>query len=562
MSVIPEMMEGTLFHNVLFYPLLAISAFLWFIYYRQMTSRFVEMGNKIPGPETVPVFGNALLAVKHNTPDRFLEYALREAVKYGKVVRVWLGPRRLLVFLYDPRDIELILSSNVHLEKSKEYRWFKPWLGEGLLISSGDKWRSHRKLIAPTFHLNVLKGFVGLFNENGRTLVKRLKKECDSGRVFDIHDYMSESTVDILLETAMGITRTTQDHSGYDYAMAVMKLCDIIHQRTYKFWLRLDPIFKMSKYAKEQDRLIGIIHGLSRKVIARKQEALEKSELAAHLRPVSSITPSSEETSESKEPEQSVAGTFFDEKGYIKDDLDDDVGEKKRKAFLDLMLEIRQAGANLTDEEIKEEVDTIMFEGHDTTAAGSSFALCLLGIHQDIQEKVMEELDSIFGDSDRPATFADTLEMKYLERVILETLRMYPPVPVIARRPQHDLKLASGDYVLPKGCTAVISTIKLHRCPEFYPNPDQFNPDNFLPEKMAARHYYSYIPFSAGPRSCVGRKYAMLKLKVLLSTVLRNYKMVSHLTEKDFRLQADIILKRTDGFRLQIVPRRPAKAAA
>lgn len=102
-------------------------------------------------------------------------------------------------------------------------------------------------------------------------------------------------------------------------------------------------------------------------------------------------------------------------------------GEKRRLAFLDLMIESAKNGANLTDTDIKEEVDTIMFEGHDTTAAGSSFVLCLLGIHQNIQERVYKEIYQIFGDSDREATFNDTMEMKYLERVIMESLRMYPP---------------------------------------------------------------------------------------------------------------------------------------
>lgn len=194
-------------------------------------------------------------------------------------------------------------------------------------------------------------------------------------------------------------------------------------------------------------------------------------------------------------------------------------------------------------------------QGHDTTAAGSSFVLCLLGIHTKIQEKVYEEIKTIFGDSDRPVTFNDTLEMKYLERVIMETLRMYPPVPIIARKLNQDVQLSSENYVLPKGTTVVIATYKMHRRADLFPNPEVFNPDNFLPENTSTRHYYSYVPFSAGPRSCVGRKYAMLKLKILLTTILRNYRIKSNLTEKDFRLQADIILKRADGFRIELANR-------
>lgn len=125
-----------------------------------------------------------------------MEECLRLSEIYGNVARGFLG-YNVVVFLTDPRDVEIILNSNVHLKKSNEYRFFKPWLGDGLLISSGEKWRSHRKLIAPTFHQLVLKSFVGAFNRNSFRLVDRLKKEM--GREFDVHDYMSEVTVDILL---------------------------------------------------------------------------------------------------------------------------------------------------------------------------------------------------------------------------------------------------------------------------------------------------------------------------------------------------------------------------
>lgn len=87
--------------------------------------------------------------------------------EFGNVIKMWAGPQ-LFIFLVDPRDVEIILSSHVHIDKASEYRFFKPWLGDGLLISTGQKWRAHRKLIAPTFHLNVLKSFIDLFNANSR----------------------------------------------------------------------------------------------------------------------------------------------------------------------------------------------------------------------------------------------------------------------------------------------------------------------------------------------------------------------------------------------------------
>lgn len=329
-------------------------------------------------------------------------------------------------------------------------------------------------------------------------------------------------------------------------------MCDILHARHVKVFLRFDSIFNMTKIKEKQEQLLNTIHGLTKRVIKEKKRLFEKNiEEGKIPSPSFSEVISHDYEEKPTKPAKKVEG--------LRDDLDDidenDVGEKRRLAFLDLMIESAKNGANLDDTDIKEEVDTIMFEGHDTTAAGSSFVLCLLAIHQNIQDRVYKELFNIFGDSDREATFADTMEMKYLERVIMESLRMYPPVPIIARKLNQDVRMVSENYVVPAGATVVIGTFKIHRRDDIYANPEKFDPDNFLPERTQHRHYYSFIPFSAGPRSCVGRKYAMLKLKVLLSTILRHYRVKSKLTEADFKLQADIILKRSDGFRLELEPR-------
>lgn len=200
-------------------PLLTVTAVLLALHYYQQRSRLMKMGNKLPGPKTLPIIGNSHLILGKSN-HQIMNLALHLSNIYGNVARGWLG-NNLVVFLTHPNDIEKILNSNVHIQKSDEYRFFKPWLGEGLLISSGDKWRSHRKLIAPAFHMNVLKSFVNIFNANSLAVVEKMRKEV--GNVFDVHDYMSEVTVDILLETAMGTSKTAQNKDGFEYAMAVMK---------------------------------------------------------------------------------------------------------------------------------------------------------------------------------------------------------------------------------------------------------------------------------------------------------------------------------------------------
>ncbi|XP_072754855.1 cytochrome P450 4g15 [Anoplolepis gracilipes] len=540
--------------TTVFLSLLLPALVLYYIYFKITHRRMFELGDKLPGPDGLPLIGNALMF--RGSADTVFRTIYRKSFEYDQVIRLWLGPK-LMVFLMDPRDVEIILSSQIYIDKSSEYRLFEPWLGNGLLISTGPKWRAHRKLIAPTFHLNVLKSFIDLFNANSRAVVEKLHKE--GNNEFDIHDYMSECTVEILLETAMGVSKSTQDRSGLEYALAVMKMSNILHLRHMKLWLRPDWLFNFTKYGKDQIRLLEIIHGLTKKVIARK-----KQEYKSGKRNVIDVS-AQQNSSAKNNGNATVEGLSFGQSAGLKDDLDvdeNDVGEKKRQAFLDLLMEAGQNGSVLTDTEVKEQVDTIMFEGHDTTAAASSFFLSVMGCHPEIQDKVVQELDEIFGDSDRPVTFQDTMEMKYLERCLMETLRLYPPVPLIARTINTDLKLASGDYTIPAGCTVIVTTFKMHRQPYIYPNPEVFNPDNFLPEKTANRHYYAFVPFSAGPRSCVGRKYAMLKLKIILSTILRNFRVKSDIKESDFRLQADIILKRAEGFKIRMEPRKLVAATA
>ena len=203
-------------------------------------------------------------------------------------------------------------------------------------------------------------------------------------------------------------------------------MCNIIHQRHYKFWYRFDIFFNLTNLKNIQKDLLNTIHSLTRSIIKTKKEIFDKD-----LREGNLPSPSLQEViSTDREVDKAIQKAKLQANNKfsgLRDDLDEidenDVGEKRRLAFLDLMIETAHYTKKLSDEEIKDQVDTIMFEGHDTTAAGISFVLCMLGIHQDIQMKVMQEQHKIFADSTRVITYNDTIEMKYLERVIMETLR-------------------------------------------------------------------------------------------------------------------------------------------
>ncbi|GLH00522.1 Probable cytochrome P450 6a13 [Gryllus bimaculatus] len=153
-------------------------------------------------------------------------------------------------------------------------------------------------------------------------------------------------------------------------------------------------------------------------------------------------------------------------------------GQKKRLAFLDMLLQYNEDGGNLTLEDIREEVDTFMFEGHDTTSSGLSFCLWSLAEHPDCQEKAYEELFEIFGDSDRETTTEDLGKMKYLECVIKESLRLYPSVPLFLRELNEDKELIS--------LLGQLWSVPCHHAtqnPQYFPNPEKFDPERFT-QKM------------------------------------------------------------------------------
>ena len=143
--------------------------------------------------------------------------------------------------------------------------------------------------------------------------------------------------------------------------------------------------------------------------------------------------------------------------------------------------------------------------GHDTTATNMSFSLFLMASHPEIQKRCQDELYTIFGeDTSRPATSQDLANMKYIEMCLKEGLRLYQSVPIISRTLGEDVTI-EGNHV-PAGTNVILAPCLLHRDPNIFPDPDTFDPDRFLPENCAKRHPYAYVPFSAGPRNCIGQK--------------------------------------------------------
>ncbi|EFA01323.1 cytochrome P450 4BR3 [Tribolium castaneum] len=439
---------------------------------------------KVPGPPPLPVIGNSNVIGK--TTVDLLHSFMNLQDKYGTVVKVWLGPR-LHLLITKPEMVEFFLNSTVHLNKSDGYDLFKPWLGDGLLVSTGSKWKTRRKLITPTFHFKILENFLETsFNKQINILLDVLLKEASqTDKSIEIHSLINLCSLDIICETAFGTELNAQAKCNPKYVEAVTGFLEIFTLRFFSAWLRHPLIFRLSdKYAKYMEYL-KILHDFTNTIIKRRKEEFKLLQDNAKI---------SEE------------------------------GIKRRAALLDMLLEVSDNGKNLTDEDIREEVDTFMFEGHDTTTTSICFVLYAIAQNPDVQKKIYDELVSVLGpDCKKEITFSDIQELKYLDVVIKEAHRLYPPVPLIERSLEEDCTI--DGLTIPKNTNISIFLYGMNYNKDVYPEPHVFDPDRFLPEKQGERHTFAYVPFSAGPRNCIGQKFALLELKTTIAKLLRCFEI-------------------------------------
>lgn len=195
-----------------------------------------------------------------------------------------------------------------------------------------------------------------------------------------------------------------------------------------------------------------------------------------------------------------------------------------RKCLLDFMLDISKNNPSFTDTDIVNEACTFMLAGQDSVGAAIAFCLFMLTQNPDCQQNCMDEINEIFDDDERAPTMKDLRDMRYLEQCIKETLRLYPSVPLIARKLSEDIRV--NKYTIPAGSNILIFPYATHRISEIYPDPERFDPERFSPEQSEKRHPYAFIPFSAGPRNCIGYKFAFIEMKTVISTILRRYELL------------------------------------
>ncbi|KAL1454279.1 hypothetical protein WDU94_010551 [Cyamophila willieti] len=201
----------------------------------------------------------------------------------------------------------------------------------------------------------------------------------------------------------------------------------------------------------------------------------------------------------------------------------------------------------MTQRELIHGMVGLLSAGIDTVTTTTSIVLNILAIYPDVQEKVFSEIKSVLGCCTTTIPTYDQIKnLDFLTRVIKETLRLFPPGSLVGRKNLQEFKI--GDYTIPADCTLAVFIHSIHRNPQHWPNPDSFDPDRFLPS--VRRNPNAYLPFSSGPRNCLGHKYAMLQMKITLSSLLKKYRVLpgDHCKSiEDIRCQLGFTLKLLPG---------------
>uniref|UniRef100_A0A8C4YLH7 Cytochrome P450 n=1 Tax=Gopherus evgoodei TaxID=1825980 RepID=A0A8C4YLH7_9SAUR len=375
--------------------------------------------------------------------------------------------------------------------------------GKGLLVLHGPKWYQHRKLLTPGFHYDVLKPYVLLIADSTKVMLDKWEQLIAQEKSVELFEHVSLMTLDSIMKCAFSYQSNCQtDRSVPDnsYIQAVFDLSYLVHHRLRIFPYHSDLIYWLSPHGFQFKKACQLAHHHTDKVIQERKESL-------------------------------------------KDEQEREKVQKKRHLdFLDILLHAKdENGAGLSDEDLRAEVDTFMFEGHDTTASGISWLLYCMALHPEHQQRCREEIKEILGDR-TTIQWDDLGKMTYSTMCIKESLRLYPPVPGVSRQLSKSITFHDG-RTLPEGLYSVPSFPLIFNSQILL---SAFDPWRFSPENVSDRHSHRFMVFAdAGPQ------FAMNELKVALALTLLRFELSPDLANPPIKIP-QVVLRSKNGIHLHL----------
>ncbi|KAF3819869.1 hypothetical protein GH733_015378 [Mirounga leonina] len=481
---------------------------------------------------------------------------------------LWLGQFLGFLNISEP-DYAKAVYSRGDPKAADVYDFFLQWIGRGLLVLQRPKWYQHHKLLTPGFHDDVLNPYVAVFANSTHAMLDKWEEKPREDKSFDIFCDVGHMALDSLTKCTFGKGDSGPGHRDGSYYSAVSDLTLLMQQRTESSQYQNDFIYWLTPRGRcflqacqaAHDRT-GPTHGKPRVQSSpfRPLWDLCHCRISVPLW-VEDGSPGNDTMCSWPRP------ALQDEKEQQK------IQSWRHLDFLDILLGAQdENGIKLSDADLRAEVDTFMFEGHDTTTSGICWFLYCMALHPEHQHRCWEEVCEILGDWDS-FQWDDLGKMTYLTMCIKESFCLYLPCPrctassaslstLWMAAPYYQVGEAiSGPpsyqaFALPTGSLISLHIYALHRNSAVWPDPEVFDPLCFSPENVATRHPFAFMPFSAGPRNCIGQQFAMNEMKVVTALCLLRFEFTLDPLRPPIKMP-QLILRSKNGIYLRLKSLRP-----
>jgi len=409
--------------------------------------------------------GQPLLGSMFDFQKDRLGFIMRLAREYGAVARYSVAH---LTFyqVNHPDGVQRILQANNHnYVRGALYDGFRSMVGNGLAISDGDFWLRQRRLMQPVFHRQHIAAFGSQMTEAALDMLARWEPYAASGQPIELTHAITDLTMKIVTR-ALFSSAVGDDTGAIGRAITV-----ILEGLAYRFDVPFYPP-------------LGVPTPRNRRFVAAQRLV-----------------------------DQVIYGLIAERRRAPGD----------RGDLLSLLIQAQDAdtGERMTDKQVYDEVLTLFIAGHETTANLLAWAFYLLSLHTHTQRQVQAEVARVLDG--RAPSLADLPQLPYTRSVIDETLRLYPPAWIFNRSAVADDEICG--YHIPAGSSVTLSPYVTHRLPEFWTNPEGFDPERFAPELANTRPHFAYFPFGGGPHQCIGQSFALVEAQLILATIVQRYRL-------------------------------------
>ena len=446
-----------------------------------------------PGPPGHPLWGN-LFEFRRNQ----LDFVIRMSREYGGVVHIGnLFSNDFIIT--DPAYAQRILIDNKenYTNQTFEYNGAERLFGHSLFLLEGSSWGRRRRLLQAAFQQARDSRLSAVVQHHAATLLERWDGATRQSEPLDIEAELRRFTLVVAGEYFLGVDLSATIDPLAQIFSTVNERGDLA-QNAISLGLPFVPTRANREYRAAIRELDQFMYG----VIAKRRR-----ELAHAALPV----------------------------------------DQRNDLLTQLILARDEQGAALTDTELRDECVTFLFDGSETTSNALAWLWWLLGSHPPAMQKLQDELQQVLRG--RAPDMADLPQLSYTRMCYEEALRLYPPSHLMSRRARHEDEL--GGYCIPAKSNLVVNIYGMHRRPDIWPEPDEFQPERFESRRISGRHKLAFLPFGAGPRMCIGYQFSLIEAQLITATLAQRFHarpVAGQLVAAD----ALITLRPHTGFLMQI----------